>query len=91
MTEERTTDNISDFMMKNPNFTGILRHEDGNKFWLKNGQLHREDGPAIEWSDREKQWYKHNNLWWLNGVSIREEAYKKWQREKKLKTFLKNS
>jgi hypothetical protein len=25
--------------------------EHGNKFWRLNGQLHRTDGPAIEWAD----------------------------------------
>lgn len=38
----------------------------GNKFWkLPNGQLHREDGPAIEWVFGAKIWYK-------NGLKHRE-------------------
>ncbi len=38
----------------------------GDKFWYKNGKLHREDGPAQEWADGEKYWYE-------NGKFIRSE------------------
>ena len=34
-------------------------YEDGYKSWWLNGELHREDGPACEYSE-----YKS---WWLNG------------------------
>ena len=30
---------------------------DGNKFWYLNDKLHREDGPAIEYSAGTKFWY----------------------------------
>jgi len=36
-------------------------------FWRLNGKLHREDGPAIEWSDGHKEW-------WLNGKRHREDG-----------------
>ena len=29
----------------------------GNRFWYKDGELHREDGPAIEGADGIKAWY----------------------------------
>ncbi len=29
----------------------------GDKRWYLNNQLHREDGPAIEYADGEKRWY----------------------------------
>ena len=35
----------------------------GLKAWTLNGELHREDGPAIEWSDGTKKW-------WINGKEI---------------------
>jgi hypothetical protein len=51
--------------------------------WYKDGKLHREDGPAVEWADGDKVWYKNGQLhredgpavedpngvkeWWLNG------------------------
>ncbi len=38
-------------------------NSNGTKRWYLNGKLHREDGPAIEWSDGTKEW-------WLNGEVI---------------------
>ena len=35
----------------------------GDKLWFLNGKLHREDGPAIEWSDGLKQWYLKGELY----------------------------
>ena len=35
----------------------------GHKEWYFNGQLHRVDGPAIEWADGSKEWY-------LNGKEL---------------------
>ena len=32
---------------------------DGNKEWFLNGELHREDGPAIEFANGNKAWYLH--------------------------------
>ena len=40
---------------------------DGTKAWYLNGNLHREDGPAIEDSDGTKHWY-------LNGLRHREDG-----------------
>ena len=40
---------------------------DGTKRWYLNGQLHREDGPAIELSDGTKEW-------WLKGLLHREDG-----------------
>ena len=34
--------------------------DDGTRFWYLNGNLHREDGPAVEWADGGYEW-------WLNG------------------------
>ena len=35
---------------------------DGDRDWRDpNGQLHRVDGPAVEWSDGEKQWWFHGH------------------------------
>jgi len=42
----------------------------GNKFYCKDKEmkiLHREDGPAVEWTDGTK-------FWWLNGERHREDA-----------------
>lgn len=39
----------------------------GNKCWYHNGQLHRLDGPAIEWASGSKSWYENGQLHRLNG------------------------
>jgi len=53
------------------------------KWWtLPNGELHREDGPAIENDNGAKYWY-------LNGVSYTEQHYKYKMRSIKLAKLLK--
>ena len=42
-------------------------YDDGSKEWCLNGKLHREDGPAMEWSNGYKAWY-------LNGKHHREDG-----------------
>ena len=32
----------------------------GNKRWYSKNKLHREDGPAIEWSGGDKTWWLHS-------------------------------
>ena len=42
--------------------------EDGDKRWkLPNGDLHREDGPAVEYTNGDKEW-------WLNDKRHREDG-----------------
>ena len=65
----------------------------GDKFWRQNGFLHREDGPAIEWSGGTKEWFQNGKrhredgpaveyadggkLWYLEGVKYSEENFQK--------------
>jgi hypothetical protein len=42
-------------------------HPNGTKAWWLNGKLHREDGPAVEYSNGDKVWY-------LNGKCHREDG-----------------
>jgi hypothetical protein len=42
--------------------------ECGPKFWYLNGVLHREDGPAIEYTNGGKEW-------WINGKEITEQEF----------------
>ena len=42
-------------------------YDNGNKYWYLNDQLHREDGPAIEYANGDKSWY-------LNGKPNREDG-----------------
>lgn len=51
-------------------FTGAVRNDAGDIFWLKCGNLHREDGPAVEYSDGLKNWM-------LDGMAISEEEHKR--------------
>ena len=40
----------------------------GTQHWWLNGNLHREDGPAVVWSDGTKSWS-------LNGKELSEEEF----------------
>ena len=40
------------------------------KYFNAAGQLHREDGPAIEWADGSKFWYQYGSLHRTNGPAI---------------------
>jgi len=64
--------------------------DNGTKSWYFNGKLHREDGPAIEYSNGTKSWYlngkRHredgparewadgNKFWYFNGKRHREDG-----------------
>lgn len=72
---------------RNENF---ITDANGNKHWYLNGELHREDGPAIEHANGDKHWYLNGELhredgpavenadgykhWYLNGVFHREDG-----------------
>lgn len=42
----------------------------GNKKWTLNGIFHREDGPAIEYTNGDKEWYINGKLHRLDGPAI---------------------
>ena len=42
--------------------------DNGTKKWYLNGDLHREDGPAVEWADGTKEWY-------IEGIKLTEEEF----------------
>ena len=51
----------------------------GTKEWYSNGQLHREDGPAIEWADGDKRWYINGKLHRKDGPAYEgADGYKSW-------------
>jgi hypothetical protein len=35
----------------------IIEDANGTKRWLLNGQLHRSDGPAVEFADGRTRWF----------------------------------
>jgi len=43
-------------------------YDNGDKHWRLNGELHREDGPAVEFDDGDKYWY-------LNGKQLTEDQF----------------
>ena len=79
----------SAYIEKHPNFTGCLMNEENNIYWFQNGEYHREDGPACEYSNGNKVWCKHGKYhredgpaiewadgskgWYLNGVPYHSE------------------
>ena len=62
----------------------------GDRFWYLNGNLHREDGPAVEWASGDRFWRLNGKLhredgpaiewadgdrsWYLNGKLHREDG-----------------
>jgi hypothetical protein len=46
---------------------GKLIDQFGNQQWFKDNKLHREDGPAVIWSDGGKEWF-------INGFRHREDG-----------------
>jgi hypothetical protein len=83
----------------------FFEQPNGNKAWSLNGKLHREDGPAIEWSDGYKAWYLNGNrhredgpaveytngdkVWCLRGNKISLEMKSKNPKVKKLQQLMK--
>lgn len=43
---------------------------DGTKEWHLDGQLHREDGPAIEYVNGAKRWYIKDKLHRTDGPAV---------------------
>jgi hypothetical protein len=51
----------------------------GNKYWYKNGKIHRDNGPAIEDSVGNKCWYQNDLCHRLDGPAvIGTDLYKGW-------------
>ena len=58
---------------------------DGNKYWYKEGILHREDGPAIDLVDGSKEWYKEGLRHRKDGPAVEYvSGTRKWYKEGKL-------
>ena len=66
------------YIRKHPSFTGCLINGDNSKAWFKNGEYHREDGPAFEFANGSKQWR-------LNGTYLTEQDHRLKVRQMKLK------
>jgi len=57
----------------------------GTRRWCVNGMYHREDGPAVEWSDGDKEWWIRNKLHRVGGPAIEmADGQKEWWLNNKL-------
>ena len=70
--------NLHSYIWIHSSFTGCLIDKDRHKAWYKNGKFHRENGPAIEYSNGNKYWY-------LNGTLLTEQQHRLKVRQIKLK------
>ena len=76
----------------------------GVKRWYLNSELHREDGPAVEWNNGRKEWHingqlhredgpavewNNNKYWYINGKQYTEPEHKHEIRSIKLLKLLK--
>jgi len=53
--------------------------KDGSKFWYNDqGQLHRQDGPAIEWLDGGTTWYQDGEIHRIDGPACEAENGDQW-------------
>lgn len=52
---------IVDYKLAFGHYVEICTNSNGDKYikWTLNGKPHRTDGPAVEWADGSKEWYKH--------------------------------
>jgi hypothetical protein len=61
-----------------------IRFENHYCYWYKNGLLHREDGPTVEYSNGNKEWYKNGERHREDGPAIEySNEYKEWWRNGK--------
>jgi hypothetical protein len=44
-------------IIKLSNGGALHEYNNGDRFWFLNGNLHREDGPAIELANGDKSWF----------------------------------
>jgi len=52
------------------NYTGHVKFTNGNQVWYKNGEAHREDGPAVLFVDVGQYWYKNGQFHREGGPAI---------------------
>jgi len=56
----------------------------GSKMWYLNGELHREDGPAVEHANGSKMWYLNDELHREGGPAVEDfDGFKAWYQEGK--------
>lgn len=70
----------------------VVVDDEGTRRWYnQEGNIHREDGPAVEWTDGSNWWYINGNvhredgpaiedvngekIWYINGQELTEEEF----------------
>jgi len=72
------------FINQCPDFNGCISTDSGEKFWYKDGKLHREERPAIECADGRMYWYKNGEHHRVGGPSVIEcDGTKMWYEDGK--------
>ena len=51
---------------------------DGARFWYRDGKCHREDGPAVIYSNGDKAWYYDGLRHREDGPAVIETGIKEW-------------
>jgi hypothetical protein len=67
-------------IIKLPNGGVLKKYPDGGKSYYLNGNLHREDGPAIEFLGGYKEWY-------INGRKVYCTTQEQFEQLMRLKAF----
>jgi hypothetical protein len=49
---------------------GLITNSQGHRRWYQNDQLHRIDGPAIEYADGNKLWYQNDQRHRIDGPAV---------------------
>ena len=71
----------------------VTVYENGYRQWWQNGQLHRLDGPAVEYADGTREWWQKglrhrldgpaiewangHKEWWIEGKQLTQEEFNK--------------
>jgi hypothetical protein len=63
---------------------GMFVNESGTKVWYKDGEFHRDDGPAVLYGDGDETWYSYGKKHRADGPAVYWGSVKKWYFEGKL-------
>lgn len=50
--------------------TYIVKVQNGNRYWYQDNQLHRLDGPAVEYTDGDRYWYQNGQRHRTDGPAV---------------------
>jgi hypothetical protein len=90
-----------EYIHKHPGFIGCIVDKYSDVAWYKNGEIHRENAPAIECANGTKSWFLNGKRhrtdgpaveyangskeWYLNGIPYIEQEHRIAVRQMKLK------